>query len=122
MADNARMKSLFAEPAPAPEPSRPSAAAALAETFTSMPAEGWWAVGLILLAILVSRDCVIVRLRRLVKGAPPPTRDAVAPPPPPSNRQKAAAGNATPPARKEKFPETNKFFDSLFGQSHKKKD
>lgn len=43
-----------------------------------MPAEGWWTVAVVMLAILVSRDFVIVRLRRLVRGeSAPSTRDAV---------------------------------------------
>ena len=51
----------FFSKAPEPEP-RPSAAAAIVETFASMPLEGWIAVAVIGLAIALSRDCVIVRL------------------------------------------------------------
>ena len=57
----------FFSKAPEPEP-RPSAAAAIAETFASMPLEGWIGFTVIVLAILLSRDCVIVRLRRFVHG------------------------------------------------------
>ena len=58
---------LFSKAAPEPEP-RPSAASAIMDTFASMPLEGWIAVAVIVVAIAMSRDCVIVRLRRFVHG------------------------------------------------------
>ena len=74
---DARMKSFFSKAPPDPEP-RPSAAAAIVETFASMPLEGWIAVAIIGLAIVLSRDCVIVRLRRLVHGKSSTRENAVA--------------------------------------------
>ena len=68
---------LFSKAPPEPEP-RPSAASAIVETFASMPLEGWIAVSVIVLAIALSRDCVIVRLRRLVHGKSAPTRECAA--------------------------------------------
>ena len=82
-----------------------------------MPLEGWIAVSVIVLAIALSRDCVIVRLRRLVHGKnTPSTRENPVVEEPPARSSFGDEG--------EIFPETNKFFDSLSGsfgfQSFKK--
>ena len=81
-----------------------------------MPLEGWIAVAVIFLAIGLSRDCVIVRLRRLVHGKSASTRENAVVKEPPARSSFGDEG--------EIFPETNKFFDSLSGsfgfQSFKK--
>ena len=105
---------LFSKAAPEPEP-RPSAVSAIVDTFASMPLEGWIGFTVIILAILLSRDCVIVRLRRLVHGKSSTRENAVVEEPP----ARSSFGDEG-----EIFPETNKFFDSLSGsfgfQSFKK--